>query len=88
MQKKRDLQEIVNILDKYKVRDQIEILANIFINQGTALMGWESGLKASELIAKLTKYKRENKETLPSALVNQGVVLMIWLEKDIGELDE
>ena len=65
-------------LDLY---DIIEVLANIFIMQGSTYMDIKNHINSKIELADLVVQDIErNGETLPNSLVRQGLIILSWLK--------
>lgn len=76
---RRIVEEISNTnLDLY---DIIEVLANIFIMQGSTYMDIKSHINSKIELADLVVQDIEkNGENLPNSLVRQGLIILSWLK--------
>lgn len=77
---KSDITEIISDseLDLY---DLVEVLANIFIDQGYRYIDTDDTIKNKlELINVIVKDIEKNGESLPNSLVRQGLLILSWLE--------
>jgi hypothetical protein len=83
MQHEKDLvrKEIISNLDKFDLKDSIEVLANVFISLGTQFMDVET-IETKNVTKCVLDDIERNGETLPNALTRQGLIILTWLSKE------
>jgi hypothetical protein len=85
MEEKEEMVEgILATLGDFGLRDQVEILGNVFLRLGVDEMERASAISIGELTAhniveKVAEDVRENGETLGNALARQGLTILMWL---------
>lgn len=83
--KEKTVEEIINILShkNFDLKDQIEILGNVFIRKGIAYsnISDKSRLNKLNLAEEIVKDIERNGETLPNAIIRQGLIILSWLNK-------
>tara|TARA_R100001510_G_C7585572_1_gene157028 strand:- start:204 stop:479 length:276 start_codon:yes stop_codon:yes gene_type:complete len=63
------------------IYETIEVLANIFIMQGSTYMEINKNISNKVELANLVVQDiKENGETLPNSLVRQGLIILSWLK--------
>jgi uncharacterized protein YwlG (UPF0340 family) len=78
---------ILAVLGSFSLRDQVEILGNVFLQLGFSTMEEEGSpidigeIDASNVVEIITEDVRQRGETLGNALAKQGLTLLIWLNK-------
>lgn len=82
-EKEKLIEEITTSISETNldIYDIIEVLANIFIMQGTTYMSIEGNIsKKIELANLVVQDIEKNGETLPNSLVRQGLIILSWLK--------
>lgn len=83
--KEKTVEKIINILSdqQFDLKDQIEILGNVFIRKGIdySNISDKSKLNKLNLAEEIVKDIEKNGETLPNAIVRQGLIILSWLNK-------
>jgi len=82
--KKEKLKSDIHVLmsdSNLDLYDLVEVLANVFIEQGCQYVNIEGSVQSKlELANKIVEDIRENGETLPNSLVRQGLIILSWLK--------
>ena len=76
--------DIINVISdsNLDIYDIIEVLANVFIMQGATYMDISKNVRNEiELVNLVVQDIEENGETLPNALVRQGLLILSWLKE-------
>lgn len=83
--KEKTVEKIINILSdqQFGLKDQIEILGNVFIRKGIdhSSISEKSKLNKLNLAEEIVKDIERNGETLPNAIMRQGLIILSWLNK-------
>lgn len=81
MTKEQLVRNFLNDVQDFGFRDIIEIIANILIQIGIRDMSVEKDTvpTADNIVSILLDYKKQHGETLAGSLVQQGLVMMMWL---------
>ncbi len=82
--KKQKLKSDIHVLmsdSNLDLYDLVEVLANVFIEQGCQYIDIEDSVQSKlELANKIVEDIRKNGETLPNSLVRQGLIILSWLK--------
>ena len=82
--------DIINVISdsNLDIYDIIEVLANVFIMHGATYMDIDKNVRNEiELVDLVVQDIEENGETLPNALVRQGLLILSWLKKEEKEYE-
>lgn len=83
MNKQKVTSQINDLLDQFDLEDRLEILANVFISQGLTLCDDQlvpDKVTPENVVVTLMSLREKEGETLGTALLQQGLVLLMWLE--------
>lgn len=78
----KEINQIIskNDLDLYQT---IEVLANVFISQGSTYLEFNSPPSNKiDLLKIVLDDVKKNGETLPNSMVKQGLLILSWLESE------
>jgi hypothetical protein len=74
---------ICTLLSGLTLKEKIEILANVLILEGLPLFDLRvaelTNITPEKLIPLVIKQKQQHGETLPLAMVHQGLTMLMWL---------
>jgi len=83
--KEKIVEKIIHILNEneFDLKDQIEILGNVFIRKGIAYSNIPSKAELNKLnlAQEIVKDIERNGETLANAIIRQGLIILSWLNK-------
>lgn len=83
--KKQTVEEINQAIAKNDLNlyQTIEVLANVFISQGSAYLDFNSNPNNKiDLLKIVLDDVKKNGETLPNSMVKQGLLILSWLESE------
>ena len=85
MEKSEALNRLIDLLNRFTLTEQIELLANVFIRLGLSRIK-DSGIEipkaitAENLVPITAQYKKQYGETLEGAMLFQGITILMWLQ--------
>ncbi len=76
---------IVELFEVYPLKDQVEILANVFLRIGVTQMEREGvpfpdGISQDKILDIVLRDVKYRGETLGNVLAHQGLITLTWLE--------
>lgn len=83
--KEKIVEKIIDTLNEneFDLKDQIEILGNVFIRKGITYSNIPSKAELNKLnlAEEIVKDIERNGETLANAIIRQGLIILSWLNK-------
>lgn len=85
-EKENIVEQITQLFDNSETltKDRIEVIANVLIREGVRLLPDQyatENLSQVNLMTTIMDVKKEQGETLATALIQQGSVMLMWLGK-------
>jgi hypothetical protein len=85
-EKENIVEQITQLFDNNETltKDRIEVIANVLIREGVRLLPDQyatENLSQVNLMTTIMDVKKEQGETLATALIQQGSVMLMWLGK-------
>ena len=83
-QKQKVKTNILSLLDNSSLKDQIEILGNIFIDIGLQKINIDNNvnINTKNIYEIVLNDVEKNGDTLENSLTRQGLIILSWLNKE------